>query len=226
MSATNFAKSVTCLLCILILLILPACTGPRENTDESPFGEKKQPDAVLAIDIDVSGSFADELEAAWQFCIRAVELFFFNRQGTNDLLVISQISGSPQSILWSGSPQQFRKTFKTPADFKRLFNGLDTTQSRVHSSLADTINHVASLKPKRSLILGLTDMIDNEPGSLPKLQDALRRYGKDGKAGAVGLYGVEPSHKAACETMLSISVRHYDVLHKKEGEPRIPRLDD
>jgi hypothetical protein len=213
---------------MLILLGVPACQRPAENNEQSPFGEKKQPDAVLAIDFDVSGSFANELDEAWQFLISTVEIFFRDRQGQgfNDLLVLAQISGTPESILFSDTPAEFRRKFKTAADFKRLFNGLDTTQSRVHSSLADTINHVTALKPGRSLVIGLTDLEDSEPGSMPKLQEALRRYGKGGKSGSIGIYWTNPNLKDAYATLLSVSVRHSVVMHRKEGKPLIPRFDD
>src|SRR5665213_2803801 len=152
---------------VAILLAL----GCQKRTGRPPVVENEN-DYVLAVLIDLSGSFSREFAErgkAHSFLLRIVDTYFRDRIGTNDQIIIAQISAADRSLLWQGTPLELRREFPSAAKFRDfLLSKADPTGSLVHDALTQTCDYVMS-QPSvasgraKSAVFVLSDMEDNGP---------------------------------------------------------------
>ena len=167
----------------------------RETT---PF-KKDECEYVAMIAIDNSSSFqklmAEEGEA-YTFMCAVLDKYFRDRIGSEkDVILLAQISGSKKSILWKGTPDDFRHTFGNRQAFRDfLVKNAGPDGSLVHDGIAHALEHmmlipnVASGKAK-SVLLVLSDLEDNgrfSTKSEKRLFDDLVTYLQ--KGGHAGFY--------------------------------------
>ncbi len=187
------------LIALMIALTQPGCEGRRGPGDRSPLPQEDA-EFLLAIVLDLSGSFHETMQKGgkgYRFVLGLTEKFFKDRIGSNDRVVIVQLSGTVKSLLWDGTPKQLKKEFKTAEAFNDFLRSkADPGGSRVHDTIADTLDYVlddpgVAEGKTRPAVFVLSDMEDNfgDPeGSKQRVIDSLRRYGKQG--GVIGLYWV------------------------------------
>lgn len=217
----------------LLLLVLLGCTLGCERRDmagSSPF-QQDACDYVVLIAIDVSGSFGEfmaEDGKAYEFALSAIDRYFNDRVGSNDQIIITQLSGS-DPLLWQGTPHQLRKDFRDPKAFRDyLVAHADQQGSRINDGLAESLDYVLSTYSlahgnAKTVALILSDMVDNQPdqqASDQRLIDALTRYAR---RGAIGFYFCDQSRLADIrKKMQKAGVRWYILEGDIHGNPPIP----
>src|SRR5262249_18456628 len=101
-------------------LSLPGC----QAKDRGDLGHQRTPvkatiggsqeKMILVFDIDLSGSF-NKLMAddgyAYSYIMDVLQKYSQSRVGTEDKLIIAQLSGTEHPLLWEGKPSQLRKDF-------------------------------------------------------------------------------------------------------------------
>ena len=188
----------------LALALLAASAGCSAPEPPAPF-RQDEPENLLCVVIDLSGSYADKMTQdgrAYRFLTALCDRFFTDLAGGHNRVVVSQISGRSEAVLWDGRPERLRQQFPDPAAFRAyLLARADPSRSLVYHSLNETLEHVLLSYPgieaqsgsegirTRSALVALTDMEDNGPDAtenLRRLLGNLRRYAKAG--GSVGIY--------------------------------------
>jgi hypothetical protein len=150
---------------------LAGCEARREEGGGKVIS-REEPDYVLAIPVDMSGSYADLMEKdgrAWKFLLRAMDGFFRERIGSasNDKIVISQISGNDKALLFDGNPKSLRGRFQNSNQFIQFLRSKSSPAgSRVHDGTRETIEYVMGFPGvaegrTKSAILVLSDLDDN-----------------------------------------------------------------
>ena len=185
--------------CLMLALLVVGCAKRQERT-ASAF-EERDCEYVLAVVIDLSGSFAELMAddgKAHDFLLYVLDRYFRDRIGSNDRVLIAQISANGQTLLWEGTPTQLRREFPTPDRFRDfLLAKASPGGSLVHEALADTLEYVmadpsVAAGLAKPAIFVLSDMLDNGHKS-PQLKNRvltdLAKYGQLG--GVVGLYFVD-----------------------------------
>lgn len=181
--------------CILACLLFTSCQRHVEQQQIDLGGECEY---MLAIVIDMSGSFAEEIRTggrAYQFMLRLIDGFFKARVGNNDRILISQLSGKDKSLIWEGSPRSLRQAFPNAAAFRDyVVARSNPAGSRVKLAIAESLEYVNSRitngKPRVFLAV-LSDMEDNvgDPkDTTPRLIQALKDFNKNG--GVFGGYWI------------------------------------
>src|SRR5437588_4575457 len=101
-----------------LLLAVPACR------DRDPAEINPQPipetiyDMIVLIILDTSGSYAGYLERKGHpFCMHTIDTLFRNRMGSNDRLVLGQISGTKTTLFWDGQPGSLRADYSDQKAF-------------------------------------------------------------------------------------------------------------
>src|SRR5947209_2637790 len=89
------------------LLLTVGCTPAQPERGDAP-GEptfNREPyDHVLVLLVDKSGSFRDLMKPGGKglaFANDAVNHYFRDRAGMNDHLIVAQLSGNRQSVIWA-----------------------------------------------------------------------------------------------------------------------------
>ena len=194
-------------------------------------------DYLLAVVVDMSGSYAAQMTSdgrAYKFLMHLVERFFRDRIGSNDRIIIAQVSGTEKALLWDGSPRALRQEFasaKAFADF--LQSRSNPAGSRIHDGIAETLEYVmdfpsvASGKTKSAMFV-LSDMDDNFPdsdSSKARLVQALSEYAKTG--GVVGFYWVDHALVSGWRQSLKAAGLNTSVVESEiSAQPPIPTFDN
>jgi hypothetical protein len=222
---------------ILGLVSLAAVCGcePRREQHVSPLAQDEIENVVVIL-LDMSGSYAARSGAdgeAYGFALQVVDRYFRNSIGSNDRLVLAQISGTEKSLLWEGTPIQLRQKFSTADEFHRFLQAKSSPHgSRVHSGAADALDYVLAFPgvandTTRSAVFVLSDMLDNFPDSEQSKQRLLRSlaaYSQSG--GAVGLYWVDSSLLAEWRANLrNAGIKNFVVESEIVADPALPTFE-
>ena len=229
---------VTPLILLASLLLGQAgCVKSRADRQSAPFVQEEL-DACLAIAIDTSGSFSDYWDdRAYQLFIDLSESFFSETMGNDTRLIISQLSGSDEVILFEGRPNELQKQFPSPESLSEFLQSKsDPSQSRVFDGTTATINHLQSLSGITSrtqmLTVILSDMQDSEPDVGKRRQrgavmvDALKRYRESG--GGLALYYVATEDTERWGKILEMAgfeSGHYIIANELSLSPQLPTFD-
>lgn len=226
------ASVVRAVFVLSVLAVAPVgCTPYQPPPSVAPV-KQREPKYVLAVVIDVSGSFDRQLEEkAWPFLQKVIRDFYRNRAGEDDLLVIGQISATPVAPLFEGSPRSFAKQFGSASAFRDLLKSRsDPRGSRVHDSVADVARYVArySTDLNQTFLCVLSDFEENFPGpekSEARLVEALSAYARPTMS--VGFYWVDLAYMAKWEGNLRrAGVKNFVVRSAIEADPQLPSFSD
>lgn len=191
----------------IVVAALAACllTGCTERTAQvadstslpQPTLGTSEAGYVLIVAVDLSGSFRDRMAEqgeAYKFLIALIERYFADRVGTDDRLVIAQLSGTKNSLVWEGKPLELRQQFPSPEAFREhLMKHQDPGGSLIYDGIRHALEYVLSDpdvqsgKAKPGLFI-LSDMLDNgkDPMSEGYMNHELSQLGHLG--GVAGIY--------------------------------------
>ena len=222
------------LLVCLIGSLVAGCARRQEATSDVEFAEEES-DYVLAVVFDLSGSFSDLMAnegKGYEFAVAVLDRYFRNRSGTRDKVVLAQISGTSEPLLWEGSPLQLRQDFPTADSFRQFLLGrADPNGSLAHDGLAKTINYLSADRrvargKAQSAVFVLSDMLDNSADSAAedRLADAIDTYARTD--GTIAMYYVNQTLVPHWEQQLrDAGVRKYLVECEIVGRPRLPGFE-
>ena len=150
-------------------LVLQTGCEKRSEVD-TPAIQQPQYEMIVMIQLDTSGSFRDILQRkGHRFCMAVIDKYFRNRMGSNDRLILAQISGTNRSLFWDGQPRNLKHDYPSEQAFTNfLMSRPDPGGSRVFDSMADGLEYLTTYpgvpegKTKVAAIC-LTDMDDNFP---------------------------------------------------------------
>ena len=219
---------------IFLLTLLIGQSGCIRQMDqqEAIFG-RIESDHVCAVMIDMSGSFSHRMANdgdAYRFCMAIVDRYFRSSLGSNNRIIIAQISGTDRPLLFEGTPLELRQRFPTPEKFRDfLLANADYNGSRVDFGVSNTAqylaDHPAVQNGAKPALFVLSDMQDTDEGSQANnLHGALQSLAQ--RKGIVGLYYVDQNLIQSWQSRLSnagfSSVR---VESEIVGRPNLPAFD-
>ena len=202
-------QTVNCRLALKFLAIMLLCMGAlpsceQRRAEQTSILPEQECEYLMAVVVDMSGSYAMQMQTdagkAYRFLLLLVDRFFRDRIGSNDKIVIAQVSGAEKSLLWDGSPRALRQRFPNAEKFREfLLAGSDPMGSRVHDGVADTLDYIMGYPgvvngETKSALFVMSDMDDNFPEaerSKARLLQSLTAYSRLG--GVVGFYWVDQS---------------------------------
>jgi len=195
-------KRFSTIILTALMLCLTGCETYVESDKPAEILKTPKRDYVLAVAVDTSGSFADEMFGksgrGYRFTLQAVDRLFRDRPGKDDRVLLAQLSANPRAPLWEGTPRSLRKSFGSSEKLKTFIQERsDPAGSRLYAGIAQTLNYIHSLPGVKEgetkvCVLILSDMMDNSPTQAEdkeQMIEALRRL-KNAK-GQVGLYFVD-----------------------------------
>lgn len=219
-------------------LFSAGCVKSPDLGQTSPF-ESQELDACLMIVIDLSGSYQDLWDKrAYDLFLQLSDRYFNESMGTENRLIISQISGTEKALLFEGKPSDLRQQFRSPQELSNfLKENSDPDSSRVYAATRQTLDYVNTLpgltKNTRLLTLIFSDMLDSESPSQiwdtpfpQELQDSLQCYQTLG--GGIALYFVADSERQRWHQLLQetgFSAGHYLIESHLSSNPQLPRFD-
>ncbi|MCG6157619.1 hypothetical protein [Rubinisphaera margarita] len=223
---------------LLAFLLLSGCVKSPDVGETAPF-ESQELDACLSIVIDMSGSFSEIWEdRAYDLFLNLSDRYFNDSMGTENRLIISQLSGNEQAVLFEGTPTDLRRRFRSPQELSQFLKGSsDPGASHVYEATRRTLDYVGSVtgvtSDTRLLTVILSDMIDTQSASqiwdptVPSpLSDSLRRY--QAKGGGLALYFVAESERERWNELLretGFQPGHYVIESSLAANPQLPRFD-
>ena len=181
------------------LLPVTGCVKKTESV-QRPMFEARSLDACLVIAVDLSGSFAKDFGArAYPMVLGLMESFTDQSMGGDCKIVLSQMSGHDQVVLFAGSPEELRHRFGSPdvmADFLQAHS--KPNRSPVYVATRETIDYVNAMpdvtERTRTVTVLLSDLVDSESHQRTRsregfrMLDSLTRYRESG--GNLALYYV------------------------------------
>lgn len=220
---------------LVAVLLFTGCAKRQEQQVTSTF-QPRDSEYVLAVVIDLSGSFAEMMAddgKAHAFLLYVLDRYFRDRIGTNDRVVLSQISSSGKSLLWDGTPTQLRREFPTPEQFRDFLLARSVPDgSFVHESLADTLEYIMSdpnivagtAKPAMFVLSDMVDTGQKTANLKQRLLGSLAKYAQLG--GVVGLYFVDEHRLFAWRRILQeAGMRDCIVESQIVSSPTLPQFE-
>ncbi len=220
---------------IITISLLISVLGCEPRKEDSKTFVDDDCQFKVAILLDLSGSFEHlmcEGGKAYQFALNVLDHYFRERLGTDDKLIIAQISGADRSLLWEGTPLQLRQNFpsaKAFGEFLRIKS--DPSESHIHDSIIHSLEYITSDPAimngqAKSAVFILSDMLDNGSSQDSKKQaiEALSTYAE--KGGVVGMYYVDQFLVSEWRKELqNAGVKELCVESEIVGVPRLPNFD-
>ena len=167
--------------------------------------QKEELDQVLAVVIDLSGSFEGNWGGkAYPFFQEVIRRYFHSSMGSENRMLIGQLSGNGDPVFWSGTPRDFQRAFPNETAFlDRLAAEEKIGSSPVFRSIIAAIEHVEGIPqvgPNTKLTtIVLSDLEDNvadravQKRDAQRLLDVVKRYTDDG--GSLALFYVAESKR-------------------------------
>lgn len=215
------------------MLLLPACT--KRTMSEVETFPVTQDDYVLAFVIDLSSSFAQELQSdnasAYQFLFKVIDKYRRDRAGSqNDRLIIAQLSTGDTPLLWEGRPDQLGKVFASQQEFSDFLRSNATPGgSHVYSAIDKTLSYLLK-RPRTTLdtklvTIVLSDLIDNDADDSAKANmiETLRTYSS---RGLLGMYWVDQTVTNEWNDIFTQVGYEAPVWSSIVTEPELPQFDD
>jgi hypothetical protein len=174
------------------------CEGRRERTPPpklARFAPEDKSQRIVTIVLDLSGSFQHAMAddgLAYAFALDALDKYFrSNIDSPQDRLILAQVSGTRKSIIWEGTPFQFRTQFDRSSFRDYLQKKANPNGSLVYSSIAQTLEYVmriASIRDgkAKSAMLILSDFLENGPDQEKEAKRLLADLVAHDKLGGVG----------------------------------------
>lgn len=217
-------------------LLLSGCVPSQTGKDYHPF-ETVEIDSCLTILIDMSGSFAESWDdRAYPLFLELSETYFNEAMGTENRLVIAQLSGNNQAVLFEGKPADLQTRFRSPEELVEfLKKRSDPTRSHVYAALQSTTDYVLQMpgvtEQSRLMTVVLSDLRDSSTNasrstSGREMVESLREYRLRG--GVLALYYVASDEIERWETVLAESGftdRDYLIQGELTATPQLPKFD-
>lgn len=217
--------------------ILAGCQRVEENPPPPPAIHNEEPDYIVALVVDMSGSFAGMMERgdgkAYQFLMMILDRYHRERIGEsdNDRLIVSQISATTKVNLIDCQTRQLRTLYGSADDFNDfLLKHSNPGGSRCYQGLAEALEYLMS-RPgvldgrTRTAVFCLSDMLDNAPDG-PQQKDRLKRllaqYART--KSVLGLYWVDADLFGWHQAMKDAGFKNFVVESSIVAQPTIPRF--
>lgn len=229
-------KKLIFTLSLVICLLASGCVERPAARKTKPF-EVVELESCLCLLIDMSGSFG----ASWED--RAHKLFLqlldavFADAGSESRVVIGQLSGNDQVVLFEGQPNELRRKFKSPEDLNNfLLEHADPSASKVYDSTRKMVDYAAALngvtERTRMVTVVLSDMADNtqdeKAREAAKEQALISLQDYHERGGGVALYFVAPDQAKHWNQMLTeagFGTGEFVIETSLSESPWLPRLD-
>lgn len=216
-------------------LVFGALAGceKRQESERSTF-TRNEAEHVLTIVLDLSGSFAEGMAdngPAFGFTLRLIDKFFREHIGTQDRIILAQISASDEPLLWEGTPLELRREFPTAQAFRAfLLERADPNGSLVYSGVTKALRYAMSRQDEhvtKSACLVLSDLVDHSASSKADARRMLQTvadYCQSG--GEAAFFYVDQSVGPFLEKHLA-EMGHAEVLVETEivGTPTLPNFE-
>ena len=209
----NFKKTTLTFLTVTITCLAIGCVEKQDARHFTPF-ETEELDAVLAITIDLSGSFSRDWRTdgkAYRLFTNLIGQFFNNGMGTNSRLIIGQISDSGDMLLFDGTASEFMRKFNSPEAFNQfLASNSDPAGSKVYESFSQLLRYVNSISEAgpstRMMLVSLSDLLDNDASfnDWDDVSDALETPLSEfaSRGGGIAMYFVDRNEKPKWRSFL------------------------
>ncbi len=232
-----FSKQRLLLIAVICGIAVSGCIE-SQSVEQTGHFENRELDACLAIVVDMSGSFAESWDdRAYKLFLNLSEQYFTESMGSDAKLVICQLSGSDQVVLFEGQPDDLRNRFSGPAEFNEfLKEKSDPSSSKVFDATRRSVDYVGSIsgvsENTRLLTVILSDMWDSEfnqvtrANSRKELMQSLTSYRQ--KGGGLALYFVAEEQIVVWQNILSeagFEPGHYIIENELVASPQLPRFD-
>ena len=233
-------KSVFTLTVLIICFTLNGCIQkPPQTSEFTPF-EPVELDAVLAIVVDLSGSFHNDWQRdgrAYKLFLDLINQYFTEGMGLESKVVIGQISNSDSFVLFDGTPRELTQRFRSPESLNQfLQESADPQGSKVYRSTQQMLDYLSGLssvtKNTRVLTVVLSDMQDSESNSEQKRRAgnemfaSLKTYSKTG--GGIAFYFVAEAEKSRWRQLLEqadFAPGSYVIEGQLTESPQLPSFE-
>ncbi|QDV42539.1 hypothetical protein Enr13x_23870 [Stieleria neptunia] len=222
---------------LLSCIAFSGCVKKQETVDRPVF-EPYEIDSCLAISIDLSGSFANDFgERAYPLVLDLMDTFTDQSMGAECKIVLSQMSGHDQVVLFEGSPAELRHEFGSPeqmATFLRDHSKPDRSPIYVATrKTVDYVNLMNGISEKtRVLTVILSDMRDSESDQSKRSQEGFRMLASletyRERGGSLALYFVEQEEVPRWKEILGragFAEGQFVISNSLESNPQLPRFD-
>ncbi|GAB5407354.1 MAG: hypothetical protein Aurels2KO_55850 [Aureliella sp.] len=215
-------------------MLLSGCVPSQTGKDYHPF-ETVEIDSCLTILIDMSGSFATRWDdEAYPLFLELSNSYFTEAMGTENRLVIAQLSGNSQAVLFEGKPADLQSRFKSPEELVAfLRERSDGASSLVYRAIESTTNYLLQMQgmtdQTRLMTVVLSDLRDTDPARQAAggdMIESLREYRERG--GALALYYVGAEEMPRWEKILAESgftSKDYLIQGELTATPQLPKFD-
>jgi hypothetical protein len=215
---------------LIVLPLLFAGCQRRVETETRAFVPRR-PNREIAILIDMSGSFSELMTAdgkAYAFAQKIIDTYFKNHMGSEDRLLIAQISES-EPLVWEGTPLDLRRDFASASSFGEFLKSKSTDGSPIHAAMASTLEYLMSITDPstKTAFFVLSDMDDTDPKTpemRTRLHGDLSKFGQRG--GVVGLYYVTTNYEAWKRELENAGIKEFVVESQIVSHPDLPNLED
>jgi hypothetical protein len=223
-----------------LLLTVAGCAPRRDPAQTSissaTLGERDD-ERVLLIALDLSPSFRDKIVKsgeAYSFALRAIDRYFRGSAGSQDRLVIAQLSDSAdRSLLWEGKPLDLRRQFPTPDAFRDyLISKADSSGSHIYKGLRCAMQYVFSdsrvtAGKTKAAVIVISSM--NDDGHYTENEEGYMNHEicqLGWRGGAIGFYFVDQNQVVRWrERLLVFGVKNSVVESEIVGKPQLPSFD-
>jgi hypothetical protein len=201
---------------LLIAILTAGCVRVADDQQEGLIEEPDPVEGVLCMGFDMSGNFRrhihDDNGRAGKFALSVVDDFFKARAGSNDRVVLFQVSGNmDRPIMWQGRPSEFRSRFGDSAVFRSFLAEKTVAledKCPVYRGIAEALEYVLSFHEQpgsrvATATLVFSSFLDTDPDSarqLERMKDALKRYSK--VTAGIGFYWIDNKVAPKIETIL------------------------
>lgn len=214
------------------------CVERPIGSEQAAFEESKL-SSVCAVLIDLSGSFRKTLdERAYRLFLEIADRHATASMGQESKLIVGQLSAqTDQIVLFEGSPGDFRKRFRSAAEFIAFLKGSsDPKASHVLEATTRSLEYLTSVSgetPKtRMTLVVLSDMRESQrdPAKRAALEAALQTSLRDfrAKGGAIAFYHVAEQERERWYRRLKecdFTPADYVVEGEVSESPRLPIFD-
>ena len=229
-------KRLVLTLCAVICLSSVGCIERPATKKHKPF-EVVELESCLCLLIDMSGSFGTSWEdRAHNLFLQLLDAVFAD-SGAESRVVIGQLSGNDQVVLFEGEPNELRRKFRSPEDLNSfLLDHSEPSASKVYESTRKMVDYAVALNgvtdETRMVTVVLSDMADSTQDeklrdvAKEQVRNSLQEYHERG--GGVALYFVDPEQAKNWSGILKDAgfVAGEFVIETSLSEsPRLPRLN-
>lgn len=234
MKTANKARHTLMLATLLACLLAAGCEKRQvreTRTFAAPAGG-----SLLTIAIDQSGSCAPLMADGGQgfaFLLRLVDSYFRAGIGSNDRLLLVQLSGNAsQPLLWEGSPLALRRQFPSPHDLAAyLATHSDPSGSQIYSGVTRALRyaqsrHQAGSGQGKNAVVVLSDLVDStaDKREARRMLEAVADFSRSGGASAF-YYVNQQVSEYLIEHLKEMGVEDYRVESEIVSQPPLPDWD-